>query len=134
MDHYCMYAQAHLQFRDEEWPPEQKYVRLRPICQVHFQSLPLKSPPRSGPATAEQLQVILNACDHVALFSASTISEVITQTEPTIPPPPIPASPRARTSHRILYSKMSFAEYDDEPRYVPVQLHRAENQGQRRKY
>lgn len=53
--------------------------------------LPLKTPPNKGPAIAEQLQVMLSACDHLALLSISTISAVIVQTALTIPPPPAPA-------------------------------------------
>lgn len=40
---------------------------------------------------AEQAQVTLNACDHFARWVTSTISAVTTQTELTIPPPPVPA-------------------------------------------
>lgn len=46
----------------------------------------------SGPEIAEQLHVILSACDHFARCCISTISAVITQTELTMPPPPIPAA------------------------------------------
>ena len=53
--------------------------------------LPLNKPPRRGPAIAEQHQVRLSACDHFARLATSTISEVTTQTEFTIPPPPMPA-------------------------------------------
>ncbi len=56
-------------------------------------------PPSSGPATAEQLQVTLKAWDHFALLRISTSSEVITQTEVTIPPPPTPDKARADISH-----------------------------------
>lgn len=55
----------------------------------------LKAPPSRGPAIAEQLHVMLSAWDQVALFRTSTISAVMTQTELTMPPPPIPAKPRA---------------------------------------
>lgn len=46
----------------------------------------------SGPAMAEQLHVMLSACDHFARCCISTISAVITHTELTMPPPPIPAA------------------------------------------
>ena len=47
---------------------------------------------------AEQLQVTLKAWDHFALLGISTSSEVITQTEFTIPPPPTPDRARAEIS------------------------------------
>jgi hypothetical protein len=58
----------------------------------------LNNPPSKGPATAEQLHVMLSAWDHLALLFGSTISDVITHTELTIPPPPTPAKPRANMS------------------------------------
>jgi hypothetical protein len=63
-------------------------------------NVPLNNPPRRGPAIAEQLQVILNAIDHFGRFCTSTISDVMTQTELTIPPPPIPAKARAEINLR----------------------------------
>lgn len=51
-----------------------------------------------GPATAEALHVTLSACDHFACVPGGTISVVMTQTELTIPPPPIPERPRAMMS------------------------------------
>lgn len=58
----------------------------------------LNNPPSRGPAMAEQLHVTLSAWDHLALFFGSTISEVMTHTELTIPPPPTPAKARANMS------------------------------------
>jgi hypothetical protein len=55
----------------------------------------LKTPPRRGPAIAEQLQVKLRACDHFARECRGTISAVITQTQGTMPPLPMPANARA---------------------------------------
>jgi hypothetical protein len=63
--------------------------------------LQLKRPPSNGPATAEQLHVMLSAWDHLALFFGSTISEVMTHTELTIPPPPTPAKARANMSPKM---------------------------------
>lgn len=63
--------------------------------------VPLKRPPSSGPAIAEQLQVMLSAWDHFARERTATISEVIVQTRLTMPPPPIPAKARARMSQRM---------------------------------
>jgi len=54
--------------------------------------IPLNTPPSRGPAMAEQLHVILKACDQIARRRTSTISEVMIQTALTIPPAPIPAS------------------------------------------
>jgi hypothetical protein len=54
----------------------------------------LNAPPKRGPAIAEQLQVKLRTCDHFALFRKGTISEVITQTELTRLPAPMPANAR----------------------------------------
>lgn len=59
----------------------------------------LNKPPSSGPPMAEQLQVTLKAWDHFALLWISTSSEVMTQTELTIPPPPMPDTARAPISH-----------------------------------
>jgi hypothetical protein len=60
----------------------------------------LNAPPKRGPAIAEQLQVKLRACDHFALSRKGTISEVITHTELTMPPAPMPASAREPISLR----------------------------------
>ena len=60
--------------------------------------LQLNNPPSKGPAIAEQLHVMLSAWDHLALFLGSTISEVMTHTELTIPPPPTQAKARANMS------------------------------------
>ena len=65
--------------------------------------LRLNAPPKSGPAIAEQLQVMLKACDHFARDRSSTISDVMVHTRLTIPPPPIPASARAMISHSMLW-------------------------------
>ena len=67
----------------------------------------LKTPPRRGPAIAEQLHVTLSAWDHIARCLTSTISAVMTHTELTIPPPPIPARARAAISHSIVYIGLS---------------------------
>lgn len=51
---------------------------------------------------AEQHHVMLSACDHLARLRTSTISDVITQTELTIPPPPTPAKALAPISQTIV--------------------------------
>lgn len=51
---------------------------------------------------AEQLQVMLSACDHLARDRSSTISDVIVHTRLTIPPPPIPANERATINQSML--------------------------------
>jgi hypothetical protein len=63
----------------------------------------VNSPPRSGPATAEQLQVMLRAWDHLAREEGGTISAVITHTQETMPPPPMPANARAAISQIPVY-------------------------------
>ena len=67
----------------------------------------LKTPPRRGPAIAEQLHVILSAWDHIARCLTSTISAVMIHTALTIPPPPMPARARAAISHSIDYIGLS---------------------------
>jgi hypothetical protein len=74
-------------------------IRMDILARIRKNSLQLNTPPSSGPAIAEQLQVTLKAWDHFALLRTSTSSEVITQTELTIPPPPTPESARAAISH-----------------------------------
>jgi hypothetical protein len=63
----------------------------------------LKTPPRRGPAIAEQLHVTLSAWDHIARCLISTISAVMIHTALTIPPPPMPARARAAISQFIDY-------------------------------
>lgn len=69
--------------------------------------LELKTPPRMGPAIAEQHHVTLRAWDHIARCLTSTISAVMTHTALTIPPPPMPARARAAMSHSIDYIGLS---------------------------
>lgn len=71
---------------------------------ISVSHLLLNNPPRRGPAIAEQLQVMLSAWDHLARFSTATISDVMTQTDATIPPPPIPATALAMMSHSMVWA------------------------------
>lgn len=87
--------------------------------------LPLKAPPRRGPAIAEQLQVTLSAWDHFARDLTSTISDVIVQTRLTIPPPPTPASARAKMSHNILCHKLLRCVRIREGKTLPAQRRKA---------
>jgi hypothetical protein len=93
----CHHVQDHLQLKPEE--PSADKPHQTEIRSGKCDLLPLNMPPRTGPATAEQLQVTLNAWDHLALLGTSTISAVMTQTELTIPPPPMPDNARAAINH-----------------------------------
>ena len=77
------------------------------IYKRDLRPLVLKTPPRRGPAIAEQLHVTLSAWDHIARCLTSTISAVMTHTALTIPPPPMPARARAAISHSMDYIGLS---------------------------
>ena len=87
----------------------------------------LNMPPSSGPAMAEQLQVTLKAWDHFALLRISTSSEVMTQTELTIPPPPTPDRARAAISQFKFWEKITRRGRSSE-NYTPEQRHTTRNQ------
>lgn len=59
-------------------------------------SAPLKTPPKTGPATAEAVHVQLSAVDQRARLSGRTSSVSITQTQLTMPPAPRPDRTRAK--------------------------------------
>ena len=78
---------------------------------------------------AEQLQVTLKAWDHFALLGISTSSEVITQTEFTIPPPPTPDRARAEISHVKSWENITMRGRSSE-NHIPEQRHTVRNQKQ----
>src|SRR5258707_8453039 len=90
-------------------------------------SVLLNMPPSSGPAMAEQLQVTLKAWDHFALLEISTSSEVITQTELTIPPPPTPDRARAQINHFKSWENITTRGRSSE-NHTPEQRHTVRNQ------
>jgi hypothetical protein len=80
---------------------------------------------------AEQLHVMLNACDHLALFFTSTISAVMVHTELTMPPPPIPAIARVASSQVMVCPTIQRTN-DLDCSSVPRQIHRVASQPRRR--